>query len=41
MLKSLEGNMEAAAVSRLAVKFVVDEDAKRSWPAGGSVEATS
>lgn len=37
VLNNLEGNIEETALIILAVKFVVDELARRSWPAGGSI----
>jgi len=36
VLKSFEGIIFATAESTLAVKFVVEEEARRSCPAGGS-----
>ena len=36
MLKSVDGNMDAADVRSAAVKLEVAGEAIRSWPAGGS-----
>lgn len=37
MLKCFDGRTLAAAVNKFAVKFTVEGDARRSWPAGGSL----
>lgn len=37
MLNNVEGRVRAIAVRRLAVKLAVAGEAKRSWPAGGSL----
>ncbi len=37
MLNNVDGSVLAMAVMRLVVKLVVAAEARRSWPAGGSL----